>query len=336
MSEEADRAAAAKRHDVVEAAEKGDLPAVRHFVRQNRAAALSAKNRYGVTALMRAAADDHLDVVHFLLEAKADVDVAKDDGRTALHCAAYEGHLRSAELLVAAGASLDVKDKDGDTPLDDARSQGHDNVVKLLESAAQKKVEAKAATGGYTAKVPEAKPSAAPIAAKAKSGAEPPAADASPTRKGLDVRTMRWYSHYLHSIYMMIDSCFDEEATGIVMVGLQPTIDREMTCLEWPCLQQDLRLAFQEEKHPFFSGGKKRLEFDDITFKRVRLEDLGEELEVSTRRGKYAIIASCTDTHFEAAATAMREHNRRALEGHGKVRKAWATANDEYGRPTHP
>lgn len=35
------------------------------------------------------------------------------------------------------------------------------------------------------------------------------------------------------------------------------------------------RLAFQEEKHPFFSGGKKRLEFDDITFKRVRLEDLG-------------------------------------------------------------
>eukprot|EP00913_Durusdinium_trenchii_P017640 g16579.t1 len=96
-----------------------------------------------------------------------------------------------------------------------------------------------------------------------------------------------------------------------------------MTCLEWPCLQQDLRLAFQEEKHPFFSGGKKRLEFDDITFKRVR-------------RGKYAIIASCTDTHFEAAATAMREHNRRALEGHGKVRKAWATANDEYGRPTHP
>lgn len=33
--------------------------------------------------------------------------------------------------------------------------------------------------------------------------------------QGLDVRTMRWYSHYLHSIYMMIDSCFDEEATGL-------------------------------------------------------------------------------------------------------------------------
>ena len=40
----------------------------------------SRLRRRGVTALMRAAADDHLDVVHFLLEAKADVDVAKDDG----------------------------------------------------------------------------------------------------------------------------------------------------------------------------------------------------------------------------------------------------------------
>ncbi|CAK9027829.1 Ankyrin repeat domain-containing protein 39, partial [Durusdinium trenchii] len=132
----ADRAAAAKWADVVEAALNGDLPAVRGFVRQNRAAALSATNqKFGETALLWAAWQNHDDVVHFLIEAKADLDVANNDGRTALRWAARCGCLRSAGLLVAAGASLDVKDGDGETPLDDARSQGHDNVVKLLESA---------------------------------------------------------------------------------------------------------------------------------------------------------------------------------------------------------
>ncbi|CAK8988926.1 unnamed protein product [Durusdinium trenchii] len=142
MSEEADRAAAAERDDVLDAAGSGDLPAVRHFVRQNRTAALSAKNGFGETALLWAAWQNHDDVVHFLIEAKADLDVANNDGATALHIAAFNGHLHTAELLVAAGASLDVKDKKGMTPLDLARQFKEQEVVKLLESAAQKKVEA--------------------------------------------------------------------------------------------------------------------------------------------------------------------------------------------------
>lgn len=36
-------------------------------------------------------------------------------------------------------------------------------------------------------------------------------------------------------------------------------------------------------------------------------------------RNKFAIIASCCDTDFDAAATAMQVHNKATPEGHGKV-----------------
>ncbi|CAK9092832.1 unnamed protein product [Durusdinium trenchii] len=153
----------------------------------------------------------------------------------------------------------------------------------------------------------------------------------------VNVRATHWYPFYRHTVFQMIQSCItDDYAEGVVLIGIQPTIDRAMTCAEWPSIQEDVREAFTEQKYPFYQGGVKKLEFEKITFKRVELQDLGAEIHVSTMRNKFAIIASCCDTDFDAAATAMQVHNKATPEGHGKVRRAWATAEDMYGRGSHP
>ncbi|CAK9089336.1 unnamed protein product [Durusdinium trenchii] len=155
--------------------------------------------------------------------------------------------------------------------------------------------------------------------------------------KAVNVRATHWYPFYRHTVFQMIQSCItDDYAEGVVLIGIQPTIDRAMTCAEWPSIQEDVREAFTEQKYPFYQGGVKKLEFEKITFKRVELQDLGAEIHVSTMRNKFAIIASCCDTDFDAAATAMQVHNKATPEGHGKVRRAWATAEDMYGRGSHP
>ena len=78
-----------------------------------------------------------------------------------------------------------------------------------------------------------------------------------------------------------------------MLIGIQPDLDREMTCLEWPCLQQDLsdtyiicivgfylrrhrprHSAFKKKKHPFFWKGVSRIDIKQIEIKRVHLDSL--------------------------------------------------------------
>ena len=53
-------------------------------------------------------------------------------GQTALHRAAINGYLAIATRLLEGGADLTLRAKDGQTALDWARSQGHSEVVALL------------------------------------------------------------------------------------------------------------------------------------------------------------------------------------------------------------
>ncbi|CAK8990782.1 unnamed protein product [Durusdinium trenchii] len=155
--------------------------------------------------------------------------------------------------------------------------------------------------------------------------------------EAVDVRKMHWYGHYRHTVFNMVQSCFEDDgASGVVLIGIQPTLENVMTCAEWPCIMQDLQAAFEEKKAPFYQKGQRKLDFTKINFKRISIQDLGEELEVSTRRSKQAIIASCAEDHFEAAVAAMRAHNTSTPDGCGKVRRAWATAEDVYGGRNHP
>lgn len=69
----------------------------------------------GRTALHKAAFFGHANVVTYLLEKGANVDITDVDGDSALHDAARYGHVAVVEALLKAGAHLALTNNDGKT-----------------------------------------------------------------------------------------------------------------------------------------------------------------------------------------------------------------------------
>ena len=98
------------------AAAEGNLKAVKEHLAQG--VDINAKeDKLDVTALSLAALYDHAEIVAFLVQKGADVNVRGGKGETALHTAAFLGQYEVAELLVQKGADVNAKNEDGKTPI---------------------------------------------------------------------------------------------------------------------------------------------------------------------------------------------------------------------------
>jgi len=69
------------------------------------------------TALQDACFYGFSDIVYYLLEHSADVDLQNSQGKTALHRAVYKNHFQIVQQLLDCGASLDVKENTERTAL---------------------------------------------------------------------------------------------------------------------------------------------------------------------------------------------------------------------------
>lgn len=118
-------------------------------------ARVDAREKWGgQTALIWAAAQDHPQMIRFLVSRGADINARaavrdwprrmtaeerpKDmnrGGMSALHFAAREGHLQSVKTLVELGAEIDFADPDDSTPLMVALMNGHWDTAKFLIEA---------------------------------------------------------------------------------------------------------------------------------------------------------------------------------------------------------
>ena len=76
--------------------------------------------------------EGNLEVLHALLEAGADKDLANQDGITALMFASSLGHLKILRLLLGAGADRNLVNNDGLTAVTLASQEGHVEVMRLL------------------------------------------------------------------------------------------------------------------------------------------------------------------------------------------------------------
>ena len=79
---------------------------------------INAKDDSGVTALMYAIWNGHIEIAKLLLERGAEVNVQDSGGWSPLMYAAWKGYSDVAKLMLEKGAGADAKKGDGGTALD--------------------------------------------------------------------------------------------------------------------------------------------------------------------------------------------------------------------------
>ena len=91
-------------------------------------------DEYGMTPLDYAALNGHVEIIRFLLQNGAEVNVKNNGGIAPLHCSAWNGHVDILHLLVENGANLEAQDRNGWRALHDAAVNGHLPFIQELIS----------------------------------------------------------------------------------------------------------------------------------------------------------------------------------------------------------
>lgn len=122
--------------ELLRVAESGDVNELLRLL--PRVADINARNRYGMTALMKAAFYGHEPVVRALLERGADPNVVRNDRFTALALAAFFGHGEAVKTLIEFGAKTEAVTRAGASARTWARARTFDEVARCLETHAPK------------------------------------------------------------------------------------------------------------------------------------------------------------------------------------------------------
>ena len=96
---------------------------------------VDARDQFGATALINAAAAGETKQVWALIASSADVDAADNSGDTALILAARNDRADAVKALIAAKADVNVQDTAGDTALSAAVWGGYADVAAALVGA---------------------------------------------------------------------------------------------------------------------------------------------------------------------------------------------------------
>lgn len=120
--------------EIVSKAAQGDFRRVRTMI-ENKTGAVNSIDQYGVTPLIAAANQGHIDVVETLLEYIKDrkiLDAGDSKGKTALYYAVEFRHPEIVELLREHGANPNIYSNEGVFPLHQAVTQGEMRIVQVL------------------------------------------------------------------------------------------------------------------------------------------------------------------------------------------------------------
>ena len=123
--------------DLLRIAEGGDVEELRCLL--PRVVDINARNRHGMTALIKAAFVGHEAVVRVLLERGADPNVARNDSFTPLAIAAFFGHAETVKTLIEFGARTETLTRGGASARAWARARTFEEVARCLETHAPPK-----------------------------------------------------------------------------------------------------------------------------------------------------------------------------------------------------
>lgn len=120
--------------DLWRVAETNEVEELEHVL--PRVTNIDARNRHGMTALMRAAYHGHEQMVRALLERGADPNVMRNDRFTALALAAFFGHTETVRILIEHGAETEVLTRCGASAYTWATARTFDEAARCLQSGA--------------------------------------------------------------------------------------------------------------------------------------------------------------------------------------------------------
>jgi hypothetical protein len=123
--------------ELLRVAESGDIDELQRLL--PRVVDINARNRHGMTALMKAAFFGHEPVVRVLLEHGADPNLMRNDSFTALALAAFFGHGEIVKTLIEFGARTEVVTRAGASARAWARARTYEDVAQCLEKHAPPK-----------------------------------------------------------------------------------------------------------------------------------------------------------------------------------------------------
>jgi hypothetical protein len=123
--------------ELLQVAESGDVDELQRLL--PRVVDINARNRHGMTALMKAAFFGHEPVVRVLLEHGADPNSMRNDSFTALALAAFFGHGEIVKTLIEFGARTEVATRAGASARAWARARTYEDVAQCLEKHAPPK-----------------------------------------------------------------------------------------------------------------------------------------------------------------------------------------------------
>jgi uncharacterized protein len=118
--------------DLWRVAETDDVEELRRLL--PRVADIDARNKHGVTALMRAACHGHKRMVRALLDHGANPNLARNDRFTALALAAFFGHTETVKTLIDHGARTETVTRCGTSAHMWAKARTFVEVAQCLES----------------------------------------------------------------------------------------------------------------------------------------------------------------------------------------------------------
>lgn len=117
--------------DIFNAAEQGLLDTVKTLIESNPQL-INISDEGGYTPLHKAAYNNQVEVVEYLISKGADLNAVSSSGSTPMHGAAFYGHPEAARVLIENGAEIDKKNNGGYTPFLGACAGGRLNLAALL------------------------------------------------------------------------------------------------------------------------------------------------------------------------------------------------------------
>ena len=111
----------------------GHLELVKYLLEKSADVNLAARNSMKTTPLHSAAARRRTAIARILLEGGAEVNARQTSGVTALHSAAHNGNLELLKILLENGADKTLRTEEGKTALDFAAEKDFTEIEAFLE-----------------------------------------------------------------------------------------------------------------------------------------------------------------------------------------------------------